>query len=500
MVTINDRDPPNTLVITLTANDRDVNLLAKSVVYTTQDFSTQSAAMFDDGSPFFQLNSQNGEVRIIRQPNGQGPYLLTVVATDQAPVPRTSAPFLLVVMVTSRFDEVVTLSVSEDAGIGTEIGTVQCSSLGMMQFVSIEEDSSRSHETFQVSSGGSVTLLQQLDYEILQQHAFDINCTEGGDTRFASIRVSVTDANDNDPVITGYSGTSLKVTENNVIGHVLGNISYIDKDAGENGQVTYRILPPTIPVNVNSNGEIVMTASVNFEMKNMYMFTIAAVDMGTPMRSSTPVSFTLEVLDANDPPRFDGEAYVAIIPGHAEVTPIPLLSLSVSDDDSGIHDWENVSISIPWMEVYISETRSSQQVMLKRYPAKSLGVGSAQFLNHPDISLYLDGLHVPVSSQSGLPVYLKGILTAQDGGGLKTTVPLFVVIFPMGALIEVTVTTSDTVDSFKSQAVAIAEVFGDSLNQRTIPFQRRPAYVFTTFSIEQSMDEDNRYAISKNSR
>jgi hypothetical protein len=489
MVTINDRDPPNTLVITLTANDRDVNLLAKSVVYTTQDFSTQSAAMFEDGSPFFQLNSQNGEVRIIRQPNGQGPYLLTVVAGDQAPVPRTSAPFLLVVTVASRFDEVVTLSVSEATNIGTEIGTVQCSSLGMMQFVSIEEDSSQSHEIFQVSSGGSVTLLQQLDYEILQQHAFDINCTEGGDTRFASVRVSVTDANDNDPEITGNSGTSLKVAENNVIGLVLGNISFMDKDAGVNGQVTYRILPPATPVNVNSDGEIVMTASVNYEMKNMYMFTIAAVDMGTPMRSSTPVSFTLEVLDANDPPRFDGEAYVAIIPGHAEVTPIPLLSLSVSDDDSGMHDWENVSINIPWMEVFA--TRSSQQVMLKQYPAESLEVGSIPFLHHSEIFPYLDGIHVPVTNQSGLPVYLKGILTARDGGGLITSVPVFVVIFPMGALIKVTVTTSDTVDSFKSQAVAITKVFGDSLNQRTIPFQSRPAYVFTTFSIEQSMDEDN---------
>ena len=142
----------------------------------------------------------------------------------------------------------------------------------MMQFVSIEEDSSQSHKTFQVSSGGSVTLLKRLDYETLQQHAFDINCTEGGDTRFASVRVSVTDANDNDPEITGNSGTSLEVAENNVIGLVLGNISFTDKDAGVNGQVTYRILPPATPISVNSNGEIVMTASVNYEMKNMYMF------------------------------------------------------------------------------------------------------------------------------------------------------------------------------------------------------------------------------------
>ena len=86
MVTINDRDPPSTLVITLTANDRDVNLLARSVVYMTQNFTAESAAMFEDGGPFFQLNSQNGEVRIIHLPNGQGPYLLTVVAGDQAPV------------------------------------------------------------------------------------------------------------------------------------------------------------------------------------------------------------------------------------------------------------------------------------------------------------------------------------------------------------------------------------------------------------------------------
>ena len=491
MIAITDRDPVNALVITLTATDRDVNSLANSVTYYVDEFTNQSSSMYEDGRPFFSLGSNSGEVRIQRQPAGNGPYLLTVLARDSAPIPRTSTPFLLVITVTSTFEEVLTLSVPEDTTIGTMVGRVQCSNLGNTQSVTVEEDPSNPVNIVQLAQNGSVTVINTLDYETTQTYAFDINCTEGTTSMFASVRIFITDVNDNSPSITSLSGLSLVVSENNNIGEIVGNVSFSDVDSGENGQVTFRVDPPDTPVSVNNNGEIIMTTSVNFEDQNMYSFTVTAVDGGDPSRSSTALSFTLEVVDVNDPPEFGGVAYVTILPGSAKIVPSPLLSISVSNDDSGSHNWVNVRLDIPWLEVNFSPT--SQQVILKQYPAGSLEVGSADFLQHSDISPYLDGSHTPTTGQTGSPVYLRGTLTAQDGGDLQTSVPIFVVIFPTSALVQVTVTTDVTADSFGPQAITMGTVFEESLFQRTLSFQDRPVYTFNVYSIEESTEGDNRY-------
>ena len=494
MVAITDRDPIDKIVIKLTATDRDDNSLAKLVTYSTEDFTPQSSSMYEDGRPFFSLNSSNGEVRIQRQPDGDGPYLLTVLARDSAPIPRTSTPFLLVITVTSTFEEVLTLTVLENATIGTTVGRLQCSGFGDAQTVAVEEDIGNALEVFQLAVNGSVTVKSVLDYESIERYIFSINCTEGATTRFASVRLSVTDVNDNSPIITDYSGLSLIVSENNDVGEILGNISVRDEDSGVNTRISFHVDPPTTPVSVNDNGEIVMTAVVNYENTNMYSFTVTAVDGGNPSQSSTPLSYTLEVKDANDPPQFGGSAYVTILPGYAEIMPSPLLNISVSDEDSGGYDWVNVSVDIPWLEVNVS--RASQHVLLKQYPADTLEVGSTDFLQHSDISPYLDGDQTPISQQSGQAVYLRGMLTTRDGGNLETSVPIFVVIFPTGALVQVTIATNRTVDSFRPQAITMAMVFEQSLIQRTIPFQGRPVYSFNMYSIEQPSDEDNRYVHS----
>ena len=488
MVAITDRDPVNALVITLTATDRDLNSLANSVTYYVEEFATQSSSMYEDGRPFFSLDSNSGELRIQRQPAGDGPYLLTVLARDSAPIPRTSTPFLLVITVTSTFEGLLTLSVPEDTTIGTMVGRVQCNSLGDTQSVTVEEDPSN---PVQVAINGSVTVNDGLDYETTQRYAFDINCTEGTTSKFVSVRIFITDVNDNSPNITSISGSSLVVSENNNVGEILGNVSFSDEDSGENGQVTFRVNPPDTPVSVNNNGGIIMTKVVSYEDRSMYSFTVTAIDGGDPSRSSTALSFTLEVVDVNDPPEFGGAAYITILPGYVEILPSLLLNISVSDDDSGIHDWVNVSVDIPWLEVNFSPT--SQQVILKRYPAGSIEVGSADFLQHSDISPYLDGSHTPIIEQTGLPVYLRGTLTAQDGGDLKASVPIFVVIFPTSALVQVTVTTDVTVDNFGPQAITMGTVFEESLFQRTLSLQDRPVYTFNVYSIEESTDEDNRY-------
>ena len=481
MVTISDRDDVGTLVTMLVATDGDSD---SSVGYSLQEFQPQSSSMYEDGCPFFSLNSDSGEVRIRRQPDGSGPYLLTVVATDNATDPRQSSPFFLVISVRSNFDKVITLQIMEDATIGTDIDGLRCSE--NTQTITVLNDPEQvEDDVFSIFENGSVVLLNEIDYESKQVYSLDIECLETSSSRQnASARIIVLDVNDNSPqlgLFDTHSSSDLNVIENNLIGESIGRLNFYDADSGSNGNVSFVLDPSDVPVMVNSIGEIVMTLSVNYEDgTNSYSFTVTAVDGGIPSRSSTPLSFTLNITDEDDPPVFSGPGYVAHMPDHADIKPSPLLTVSVGDDDtSSIH----LTVNIPWISASYSPT---SQISLSRYPTdQSVDVGSTEYFQDADISPYLDGNQEPFSQESGLPAYLRGTLTATSNE--ITVVPLYIVVFPRNALIKVSITSGETPSTFKTTADTMATVFTESLNQHTISSTSK--YKFEIYSLERNANK-----------
>lgn len=114
-----------------------------------------------------------------------------------------------------------------------------------------------------------------------------------------------------------------------------------DDDAGELGQVTFRLSDDDIgkPFEVNTTaggtGTIRTTRPLDFEMVESYMLTVVVEDLADPPRTSE-TSFNVSVLNVNDhAPIFIGDGGIPVDTFSRQVleeTPFPftLLALQVS--------------------------------------------------------------------------------------------------------------------------------------------------------------------------
>ena len=451
MVTISHRLQLGSIVLTLEATDRDVHPLAQSVRFYFVPLMAQYANMYKDGSEFFNLTSDTGDLALRTLPSDGGRYLLTIVATDRADEPRSSTPFrLAVVFEEPENEDVIELNIVEGSISTTPVGRALCSDLGEGQTVSVTPGASI--WPLSIAPNGQVSLVGTVDHETTPLYAFDIDCMGAdGTVASAAVLVYVVDINDNSPVIM-YSGTVIEVSENNMVDATIGQVEFSDADSGDNGRVDVTVRPADTPVRVTPSGQMQLTKVLSYEDQNSYTFTLVAQDRGTPSRTATSQEITLNVLDANKPPRFGAPAYAVHLPGNATVTGVPLVKLSITDDDSGVDGTiVELAVDIPWLAVDLN----MQQITLSRTPQ----VGS------DDVTPYLTA---SADNGDSSVTYLRGTLTATDGSGLKASVPLFIVLFPREALITVEVSTSISPDDFGNTASTITSVFSRSLNQCTI--------------------------------
>ena len=474
MVTISPRLQLGSIVLTLEATDRDVHPLAQSVRFYFVPLKAQYANMSKDGSEFFNLTSDTGDLALRTLPSNGGRYLLTIVATDRADAPRSSTPFRLAVIFEELENvDVIELNIEEDSSSGVNVGRALCTDLGEGQTVMITPGSSIS--PLQLTPDGQVSLMGPVDHETTPLYAFGIDCVGAdGTVASAAVLVYVDDINDNSPVIM-YSGAVIEVSENNMVDATIGQVEFSDADSGDNGRVDVTVRPADTPVRVTPSGQMQLTKALSFEDQNSYTFTLVAQDRGTPSRTATSQEITLNVLNVNKPPRFGAPAYAVHLPGNATVTGVPLVKLSITDDDSGVDGTiVDLTLDIPWLAVDLN----TQQIMLSRTPQVGLD----------DVTPYLTA---SVDNGDSSVTYLRGTLTATDGSGLKASVPLFIVLFPREALITVEVSTSISLDDFADTANTITRVFSESLNQRTVRSDAED-YRFAVLYTRRSPSRGNR--------
>ncbi|XP_004697092.1 protocadherin beta-2 [Echinops telfairi] len=150
---------------------------------------------------------------------------------------------------------------------------------------------------------------EALDREERAEYNITITVTDLGSPRLKTehtIRVLVSDVNDNAPTFTQTSYT-LFVRENNSPGLHLGTVSATDRDAGTNAQVTYSLLPPRDPhlalaslVSIHADrGHLFALRALDFEALRAFEVRVGAADAGSPALSSEAL-VRVEVLDDND--------------------------------------------------------------------------------------------------------------------------------------------------------------------------------------------------------
>ncbi|XP_038820726.1 protocadherin-16-like [Salvelinus namaycush] len=120
-----------------------------------------------------------------------------------------------------------------------------------------------------------------------------------GRTGSATVRVSVTDENDNSPRLS-QERVFLAVRENLPPGTGFGHVSATDRDAGLNARLTFRLLHTDRHFQINANtGEISTRLSLDREQQSSYQLVVVVQDGGTPPRSATGTAH-ITVLDEND--------------------------------------------------------------------------------------------------------------------------------------------------------------------------------------------------------
>ncbi|XP_049642847.1 protocadherin beta-4-like [Suncus etruscus] len=356
-VQVLENNPLDSLILTTFAQDIDAGIFG-SVTY---GFFQASGEI----NQTFSINEITGEIRQIKKLDFEKikSYHMEIEATDGGGLSgkgtviievvdvNDNAPELIISSLTNSIPEnapetVVSIFRVRDRDSG-ENGKVICSIPDNLPF--ILKPTFKNFYTLDTET--------PLDREQQEEYNITITATDMGTPRLATqhtIRVQVSDVNDNAPAFSQPSYTLL-VGENNSPALHIGSVSATDADAGSNAQLTYSLLPgpepwpPQLPlaslVSINAdNGQLFALRSLDFEALRAFEFFVRAQDRGSPALSGQ-ARVRVQVLDRNDnapfvlyPLQNASAACSELVPRAAEAGYLVSKVVAV-DGDAGQNAW-----------------------------------------------------------------------------------------------------------------------------------------------------------------
>uniref|UniRef100_A0A7M4DWF4 Protocadherin alpha subfamily C, 1 n=1 Tax=Crocodylus porosus TaxID=8502 RepID=A0A7M4DWF4_CROPO len=324
-------------------------------------FSNSTSA---DLQRMFLIDPQTGEVKVNGILDVQRPLLeMFIEARDKGAFGMSSTAKLLVEItdVNNNAPEITITSLSspvpEDALSGTVIallsvvdkdpgenGKVTCQIPANIPF----------HLKSSFDNYYSLVTDGPLDREGVSEYNITVTAMDLGSPPLATRRtlwVQISDVNDNPPKFAS-SACDISVTENNLPGASLYQVSASDPDVGENGRISYTLrdmgfeggaLSSFFAVN-SENGNIYAKSTFDFEQLRSFHFQVEAKDHGSPALS-TALTVNVLIADQNDnipvilyPVARNGSVAVEIVPRLADAD--YLVTKVVADDaDSGHNAW-----------------------------------------------------------------------------------------------------------------------------------------------------------------
>lgn len=275
---INDNPPvfsPSSYESLLLPEHTEMGTVVYRVQAEDQDSGANGQLSFDLFSPSgtqrtFSIDRSSGEIRLVGSLNYESTprYDLQVIAKDSG-VPQLSATFVLVVHVQAENDHgpvFDTLTYRVELKEGTPINkrflqvralNRETSSTGHFGPLSYHLRPDGDAAAFGIASdSGWLFVKSTLDREVKDMYLLTVLATEGHGqlkkTGSATVRISVTDENDNSPRFT-QDRVFMAVKENLPAGSGFGHVSATDRDSGPNGRLSYRFLHPDRHFQINSH-------------------------------------------------------------------------------------------------------------------------------------------------------------------------------------------------------------------------------------------------------
>lgn len=153
----------------------------------------------------------------------------------------------------------------------------------------------------------------------------------------AKVKVTVVDANDNDPLFER-AAMEVSVDENEPAGASVVKVAARDRDSGENGYVSYSIANvKPVPFDVDHfTGLVKTTRLLDYEtMRREYVLHVRASDWGYPYRRQTEMKLVVRVRDVNDNrPQFEKVDCAVQVPRTTAIGR-EIMTVSAVDFDDG---------------------------------------------------------------------------------------------------------------------------------------------------------------------
>ncbi|XP_005532727.1 PREDICTED: protocadherin gamma-B5-like [Pseudopodoces humilis] len=186
-------------------------------------------------------------------------------------------------------------------------------------------------------NNGEIRTAGLLDFEGENKYAFSLVAKDGGGlSSHCEVQIDITDENDNAPEITILSLSS-PVPEDAPVGTVVALLKVVDRDSGENGQVSCELSGEAALSLVASSGgsyKVVTASALDREQASEQRVTVVARDRGRPSLWSSR-ELVLEVSDVNDnAPVFEEAAYSAYVAENNAAGAL-VLRVQARDADAG---------------------------------------------------------------------------------------------------------------------------------------------------------------------
>ncbi|KAG7255123.1 hypothetical protein CRUP_008951 [Coryphaenoides rupestris] len=172
---------------------------------------------------------------------------------------------------------------------------------------------------------GEINVSGDIDFEEGSKYEIFVQAKDGyGLSSNTKVIISITDVNDNAPVIALKSSTN-PVPENVSPGTEVGLINVQDRDSEKNRKVRCSLqqnVPFKLIPSIKNYYSLVTTEKLDRELVSEYNITISATDEGSPPLSSVKVVH-ISIADVNDnPPVFEEQSYSSYVtennkPGHS---------------------------------------------------------------------------------------------------------------------------------------------------------------------------------------